>query len=608
MIADIPVDSLAFPLSLRLFGPPEVRVLGRPLPPLRSRKALWLLALLALRQGREVERAWIAGNLWPESGGSQALHNLRVTLTDLRHALGSEAGRVRSPQPRILSLDLSGVQADLPAFDEAMAKGNLSGYERAVALYNGVLLEGCNEEWVFQERERREADLLHALKALADHSHAMGDYNQAGEYYQRALSIDPFKESLYRDLMICRAREGNASEAIHLFRQLRELLHRELHQEPSPETRDLFERIRAEGRTSAWSPPAALPSAPPLAPDEWEPAGGAVPLASPYYVRRAADDLFHSALNRRDSIVLLKGCRQIGKSSLLARGLQQAREAGMKVALVSLESLGSDALTSTDRLFKAFMNDLVDQLDLEACPQETWKDHLSPNVNFERFLRREVLDKLSVPFVWGLDDVDRLFETPDASEVFGLFRSWHNKRSLDPQGPWSRLTLAIAYATEAHLFITDVNQSPFAVGTQVTLEDFTREETAELNRRHGSPLQTEGEIAQFYALVGGHPLLIRQGLLSLASRSIETEELVKQGSLDEGVFSSHLRRILSLLRREPELSAVLKGMLRGQPCPNLESFYRLRSAGILAGETTRDARLRCPLYAAYLDRHLPAGG
>ena len=45
------------------------------------------------------------------------------------------------------------------------------------------------------------------------------------------------------------------------------------------------------------------------------------------------------------------------------------------------------------------------------------------------------------------------------SEVFGLFRSWHNRRSLEPASPLSRLTLAIAYATEAHLFITDVNQS-----------------------------------------------------------------------------------------------------------------------------------------------------
>ena len=67
--------------------------------------------------------------------------------------------------------------------------------------------------------------------------------------------------------------------------------------------------------------------------------------------------------------------------------------------------------------------------------------------------------------------------------MFGLFRSWHNERSLNPDGPWGRLTLAIVYATEAHLFITDLNQSPFNVGTRLTLEDFTFEQVAELNGR-----------------------------------------------------------------------------------------------------------------------------
>ena len=30
-------------------------------------------------------------------------------------------------------------------------------------------------------------------------------------------------------------------------------------------------------------------------------------------------------------------------------------------------------------------------------------------MNFERFLRREVLNNLTSPLVWGLDEIDRLF-------------------------------------------------------------------------------------------------------------------------------------------------------------------------------------------------------
>ena len=131
---------------------------------------------------------------------------------------------------------------------------------------------------------------------------------------------------------------------------------------------------------------------------------------------------------------------------------------------------------------------IADQLDLEVYPDEVWKPRRAPSINFERYIRREVLEKISGPLVWGLDEVDRLFTCPFASEVFGLFRTWHNERAVDPTAPWGRLTLAIVYATEAHLFITDQNQSPFNVGTRLELKDFSIEQVGELNTRYGSPL------------------------------------------------------------------------------------------------------------------------
>ena len=103
--------------------------------------------------------------------------------------------------------------------------------------------------------------------------------------------------------------------------------------------------------------------------------------------------------------------------------------------------------------------------------------------------------------VWALDEVDRLFSKPYASEVFGLFRSWHNRRQLEPDGPWSMLTMAIAYATEAHLFITDLHQSPFNVGTRLELSDFNLEQVSDLNNRYGAPLRDNADIAIFYALL-----------------------------------------------------------------------------------------------------------
>jgi AAA+ ATPase superfamily predicted ATPase len=171
-------------------------------------------------------------------------------------------------------------------------------------------------------------------------------------------------------------------------------------------------------------------------------------------VLRDADEQFRAAIARRESIVLVKGPRQVGKTSLLGRGLQEARQAGSKVVLTDFQAFNAAHLESAETLLLALGEALGEQLDLDVMPADIWESRRGPSPNFRRYLRREVLRALSPPLVWGLDGVDRLFSCAFGSEIFGLFRSWHNERVLDPAGPMAQLTLAIAYATEAHLFIT----------------------------------------------------------------------------------------------------------------------------------------------------------
>src|SRR5947209_19644479 len=141
-------DCSPIPLAIRMFGSMEVQLNGATLPRLRTRKGLWLMALLALRQGAEVDRVWLAGQLWPESSETQGLASLRNCLTDLRHALGVESERLRSPARQTLALELTGAEVDVLSFDAAIARGDAESLEAAAALYRGPLLEACAEEWV----------------------------------------------------------------------------------------------------------------------------------------------------------------------------------------------------------------------------------------------------------------------------------------------------------------------------------------------------------------------------------------------------------------------------------------------------------------------------
>lgn len=199
---------------------------------------------------------------------------------------------------------------------------------------------------------------------------------------------------------------------------------------------------------------------------------GAMPLESAYYVSRAADAEFQQAVSRRAAIVLVKGPRQVGKSSLLARALADARRRRSIVAFTDVQALGLDDLRSATALYQAFGRSIAEQTRLTSSILGAWNDNDSPNTNFSRYVQRSVL-AADEQIVWGLDEVDRLVGLDFAADV-GLFRSWHNRRALDPAAPWRRLTLAIAYATEPHLLIADANQSPFNVGVRVMLEDFDR--------------------------------------------------------------------------------------------------------------------------------------
>jgi predicted ATPase/DNA-binding SARP family transcriptional activator len=285
-------------LSIRLFGPFDVRLDGVPLPRLRSRRGQWLLALLVLRAGSEIERAWLAGLLWPGTPEPQALANLRNCLTDLRRALGAEAARLHSPTPRTLVLNLLAAEADVVMFEEALARGDIASLEQAVALYRGPLLEGCVEEWAFQERVRREQSYLEALERLAAHAAAQAEHGRAERFLRMVVTADPARETAQRALLQVLAASGNYAAVVQAYRELRLHLHREFNAEPDAETKALFDTLRAEARARAQIPA--------MTTDDRRPTTGRQPLMDPDALSITpdnADGERPSVVGRRSSVV-----------------------------------------------------------------------------------------------------------------------------------------------------------------------------------------------------------------------------------------------------------------------------------------------------------------
>ena len=551
-------------LTLRLFGEWEAHSDNQPLTGLHLREGERLLAYLTLRHDTPVTYRQIAQQFWPAEALQNAQYggdypSTRQAIASLRRALGDHAGRLTSVNKGVVQLDLAGANVDMLRFETLVQQNDEDARRQAIALYRAPLLNGWPEKWIREHRMRCERSYERITTNLALHAAA------SAPVVPTSATFAPVTTALAP---------------------------------PSASTAAPVPVLNARSEDSA-NIPASVAVV-----EMRESDGGAMPLNSPLYVERPADLAFRQALGRGDSIVLVKGARQVGKTSLLARSLQAARQAGACVVLTDFQKFNAAQFADLDALYLALANAITLQLDLDVSPHKVWDQDFGPNMNLEWFLRRHVLKAINGPLVWGMDEVDRLFGYAFGSEVFGLFRSWHNERSLAPSGPWARVTLAIAYATEAHLFITDLNQSPFNVGTRLALNDFTPEQMEDLNAKYGSPLKNRDEVARLWELVGGQPYLARRGLDALAAGRLSLEQLEAERDADEGPFGDHLRQVANALARAPDLLQAVRGMIAGQPCPVGEPFYRLRAAGVLAGLSSQEARFRCPLYASYLTRHL----
>ncbi len=240
-------------LEIRLLGPFDARVGPDAIPPLRTRKGQHLLALLALRYPCEVQREWLAANLWPDSFLDNAYYNLRREISNVRTVLGTGKRHLSSPTAHSLRLDPGAeLFVDVHRFDALMIQGDVRSLQEAVALYRGPLLEGWPEDWIVPFREARRQACLNALELLATEAERRDDWPDAVRWLKRLVALDPLQDEGQRRLIDSLAHKGDFTAAVVVYREYRERLRREMDADPSGETTAAFRRVVAEAsRVSA---------------------------------------------------------------------------------------------------------------------------------------------------------------------------------------------------------------------------------------------------------------------------------------------------------------------------------------------------------------------
>jgi predicted ATPase/DNA-binding SARP family transcriptional activator len=235
-------------LRIRLLGPMDVEVEGRPVPsdawPYARPKEL--LALLALHpEGRT--RAQIAAAMWPESAPAQAKNSVHVTLHHLRKTLG-RPDWIEVVDDRYRLAERLTIDIDVHRF-EALARTHGAGLQdlrRAAELYRGDLLaDDVSSRWIEEPSDRLRRLRRGVVLALGTTLEEAAEDAEAEALYRGFARREELDEEFHRRLMALWTRRGERVRALEHFRRLAELLKNELEAEPEPETLELLARIQA---------------------------------------------------------------------------------------------------------------------------------------------------------------------------------------------------------------------------------------------------------------------------------------------------------------------------------------------------------------------------
>jgi len=329
---------------------------------------------------------------------------------------------------------------------------------------------------------------------------------------------------------------------------------------------------------------------------------GTIDPQSEFYIRRKSDDIALQAIRHQGVTIVIKGPRQMGKSSLLIRTIAAAVEEGKRVAFLDFQLVDKTTLSDASAFFRQFCCWLTDELGLEDRVDEFWNSPLGNSQRCSRYLSRYILKAIDAPLLLAMDEVDSVLATDFYSDFFGMLRSWHNNRASPSLAAWKQVDLALVTSTEPYQLINNLHQSPFNVGEVLELADFEFEQVSDLNSRHQVPFDSK-ELDKMMTLLAGHPYLVRRALYLVASQRLSVSELFARATDDRGPFGDHLRYHLFRLNDQQELIDGLSQVIRSNSCQNEQIVFRLRGAGLVR----RDGRKvvpRCPLYADYFREHL----
>ncbi len=221
--------------------------------PIKTQALRELLSYLILNN-KPVQRETVAEDLWGQQTTGDACKKLRQQLWLLRSLLSehqlSEFQICDDENHDTLHLEISkDVEIDVFQIRQAqklLAPGipigltEIEVLNRAVRVYQSDLLEGCTAEWCLQERERYRDLMGSIFERLIASCKEHARWQQAFEYTQKALLLEPTRESVHYQAIWLHLQQADYVGALRQFERCTRVLQDAFGVKPSPATTALI--------------------------------------------------------------------------------------------------------------------------------------------------------------------------------------------------------------------------------------------------------------------------------------------------------------------------------------------------------------------------------
>jgi EAL domain-containing protein (putative c-di-GMP-specific phosphodiesterase class I)/DNA-binding SARP family transcriptional activator/FixJ family two-component response regulator len=281
-------------LEVRLLGPLVVALGGRTVH-IGSPKQRAVLAVLALEAGKLVTSDTLCELVWDEDQPASPSSTLQSLISRLRGTIVAASGGVVEVSRDVLRtrepgwvLDVEPAAVDALRFQELTSRARhrrergdaaaaAKDLAEAIGLWRGAaLVDVVDAGYLAAQATRLNVARLDALEDLAEAELVIGRPAEALARMEIHVEENPLRERAWGFLMVALYRLGRQAAALGAFQQVRAILGDELGLEPSPELREIEQRILRHdpalgGRphapdTPTHIPPVTAPSAPSAVP------------------------------------------------------------------------------------------------------------------------------------------------------------------------------------------------------------------------------------------------------------------------------------------------------------------------------------------------------